>query len=109
MTSGKNVIELCNADFDSQVIDSDLPVLVDFTATWCGPCKMITPFLEELAIEYKDKLKIAKIDVDQNADTAARYSVRAMPTLILFNKGEQKEIIVGADPRKIRDMVEKQI
>lgn len=107
--ASENVFELCNADFDSQVIDSDLPVLVDFTATWCGPCKMITPFLEELAIEYQGKLKITKIDVDQNAETATRFGIRAMPTLILFDKGEQKEMIVGADPRKIREMVEKKI
>ncbi len=103
--SGENLVMVSDADFDDQVINSDQPVLVDFYADWCGPCKMIAPFLNELADEFEGKVKIAKLNVDQNVQAASRFGVRSIPTLILFEKGNQKEMTVGADPAKIRHMV----
>jgi thioredoxin len=103
--SGENLVMLSDADFEEKVINSDQPVLVDFYADWCGPCKMIAPFLTELADEFQGKVKIAKLNVDQNAQSASRFGVRSIPTLILFENGQQKEMTVGADPTKIRQMV----
>jgi len=103
--SGENLVMVSDADFEEQVINSEQPVLVDFYADWCGPCKMIAPFLMELADEFKGKVKIAKLNVDQNAQAATRFGVRSIPTLILFENGEQKEMMVGADPTKIRQIV----
>lgn len=105
--ASENIVILSDQDFDEKVINSDQPVLVDFFANWCGPCKMIAPYLDDLADEYKGKVKVAKIDVDQNGESAMRFGVRGIPTMILFEKGEQKEVIVGADPVKIRDIVSK--
>ncbi|MBU2511782.1 thioredoxin TrxA [bacterium] len=104
-----NIIYLSDADFEEKVIKSDQPVLVDFWAEWCGPCKMIAPFLEELADQYKGKLTVAKLDVDKNQENAAKYGVRSIPTLIVFKNGEQADLFVGADPGKIRQMVDKAI
>ena len=103
--SNENIVMLSDTDFDNQVLKSDEPVLVDFYANWCGPCKMIAPFLEELATEYKGKVKIAKLNVDENGDSAMKYGVRSIPTLILFKNGQQESMIVGADPGKIRNLV----
>ena len=105
--ANENVVYLSDSEFDEKVINSDKPVLVDFFANWCGPCKMIAPYLDELADEYKGKVTIAKLDVDQNNQSAMKYGVRGIPTLILFENGEQKEVIVGADPGKIREAVSK--
>ncbi|MBU2511022.1 thioredoxin [bacterium] len=103
--ASENVIYLSDSDFDEKVLKSDKPVLVDFFANWCGPCKMIAPYLDELADEYKDKVVVAKLDVDQNGQSAMKYGVRGIPTLILFENGQQKEVIVGADPAKIKNAV----
>jgi thioredoxin 1 len=103
--SSENIIMLSDSDFDSAVLRSSEPVLVDFYANWCGPCKMIAPFLEELAAEYQGKVKIAKLDVDENAQSAMKYGVRSIPTLILFKDGQQDSVIVGADPNRIRSAV----
>lgn len=86
-----------NENFDQVVIQSEVPVLVDFFAEWCGPCKLQTPILSELAGEYGDKVKIAKVDIDGegNKDLAVKYGVANVPTLILFNKGEIVETLVG--------------
>ena len=83
-------------DFTNEVINSETPVLVDFWAEWCGPCKMIAPVLVELADEYGEKLKVCKMDVDANPDTAPKYGIRGIPTLILFNNGEVAGTKVGA-------------
>lgn len=103
----KNVEVISDSEFAEKVLNSDQPVLVDFFANWCGPCKMIAPILEELATEFSGKVKIAKLDVDQNQNTAAQYGVRSIPTMILFENGEQKEMLVGADPARLRDLLTK--
>ncbi|MDH5561746.1 MAG: thioredoxin [Deltaproteobacteria bacterium] len=103
--SSENVVILSDADFEEKVLKSGAPVLVDFWAEWCGPCKMIAPFLEELAGEYKGKLTIGKLNVDDNSQYASQYGVRSIPTLILFKNGEQVDMVVGADTGKIKKIV----
>lgn len=87
---------ITDASFESDVLKSDKPVLVDFWAEWCGPCKMIAPILEEVAREYEGKVTIAKLDVDANTDTPAKFGVRGIPTLILFKNGVAAAQKVGA-------------
>jgi thioredoxin len=88
-------IHVSEDSFDIAVIKSPVPVLVDFWATWCGPCKMIAPILDEIAKEQDGKVRIAKVDVDQNPALASRFNIRGIPTMILFKNGEAKETIVG--------------
>lgn len=90
-----HITEISDHSFEKDVIESDLPVLVDFWAQWCGPCKSIAPVLEEIAKQYKDRLKVAKIDVDRNPSTPPRFGVRGIPTLILFQSGQVKATQVG--------------
>ncbi len=92
-------IEITDANFDTEVLKSELPVLIDFWAAWCGPCRMIHPVVEELADEYDGKLKVGKLDVDVNQQTAIRYGVRSIPTVLLILNGEVKETIIGAVPK----------
>ena len=91
-----SILHFSDADFKKEVLESELPVLVDFWATWCGPCKMIAPVLEELAKEYVKKIKIGKLDVDENPKIPSQYGIMSIPTLMFFNKGEVVEQLVGA-------------
>ena len=91
-----NVIELTDNTFDEVVKSADRPVLVDFTAAWCGPCQTIAPILEDIATEQADRLQVVKIDVDANPQTTMRYEVMSMPTLILFKDGEPQRRLIGA-------------
>jgi thioredoxin 1 len=93
------ITEVGDSNFESEVIRSELPVLVDFWAPWCGPCKTIAPVVEELAREYEGRLKVAKLNVDDNPVTPTRYGVRGIPNLIILKAGTVKEQIVGAVPK----------
>ncbi|MFV0477560.1 MAG: thioredoxin TrxA [Parahaliea sp.] len=92
----EQIVHVNDANFDEHVLKSDLPVLVDFWAEWCGPCKMIAPILDELAPEYEGKLKICKVDVDANPEIPAKFGIRGIPTLILFKGGNAEATKVGA-------------
>ena len=94
-----DVQQVSDASFDSDVLQADVPVLIDFWAPWCGPCKAIAPVVEELAGEYDGRLKVVKMNVDDNPQTPAQYGVRGIPNLILFKSGEVKQQIVGAVPK----------
>ncbi len=92
----ENIVHVSDASFDADVLNSDLPVLVDFWAEWCGPCKMIAPVLDEIASEYAGKLKVCKVDVDANPDIPPKFGIRGIPTLILFKGGSAEATKVGA-------------
>jgi len=92
-------IEFTDANFEQEVLKSDVPVLVDFWAVWCGPCKMIAPFVAEIAGEYEGKAKVGKVDVDNNPQTAMTYGIRSIPTLLIFKGGKVVDQIVGAVPK----------
>lgn len=94
-----DTVKVTDNSFADDVLTSETPVLVDFWATWCGPCKMVAPVLEEIAKEHKGKLKIAKLDIDENPGTARDYQVMSIPTLILFEGGKPVKQIVGAKPK----------
>ena len=93
-------VELSETNFEQEVLKASTPVLVDFWAVWCGPCKMIAPIVDELAIEYEGKLKIGKVDVDNHQQIAMQYGIRSIPTLLVFKGGKVVEQIIGAAPKK---------
>jgi len=92
-------IEFTSENFAAEVLESDTPVLVDFWAVWCAPCRMVAPVVEEMADTYAGKVKVGKLNVDEHGDIATRYNVRGIPTLLLFNNGQVQDQVVGAVPR----------
>lgn len=103
--AGQHVLDFTDSNFDTEVAGSDLPVLVDFTATWCGPCKAIAPVIDQLADEYAGRVKIGKMDIDANPGTPVKFHVRAVPTLILFKDGQPVDQVMGAvNKRRIQGM-----
>ncbi|MCB1196986.1 MAG: thioredoxin [Bdellovibrionota bacterium] len=103
-----NINNVSDANFENDVLGSDKPVLVDFWAQWCGPCKAIAPVLEDLAVTYKDKISVAKVDVDANPATPQKFGIKGIPTLILFKNGQVVDQIVGNVPKdKIEQLIQK--
>lgn len=98
-------VVITDLNFQQEVLNSDKPVLVDFWAVWCGPCKMIAPVVEELAKEYSGQLKVGKLDVDSNPEVSMKYGIRSIPTLMVFKGGKVVEQIIGAVPK--RNLIEK--
>jgi len=92
-------ITFTDENFEIEVLQSDKPVLIDFWAVWCGPCKMIAPFVEELAVEFEGKAKVGKLDVDNNQESAIKYGVRSIPTVLIFKDGKVHNTIIGAVPK----------
>lgn len=90
-----NVLDLTDANFEAEVLKSTSPVLVDFGATWCGPCKQLAPIVEQLATEWSGKVKVAYVDVDKARETAMRYGIMSVPTVMIFNGGEAKDQVIG--------------
>jgi thioredoxin 1 len=101
-----DLIAVTDSTFEKEVLNADVPVLVDFWAVWCGPCRMVAPVVEEIAAEQEGKLKVVKLDVDANQDAASRYRVMSIPTLILFKNGQEAERLVGFRPKQavMRDL-----
>jgi thioredoxin 1 len=97
--AGKEVIELTDSNFEAEVLKSDVPVLVDFWATWCGPCRAIAPIIDELAVDYKGKLKVGKVDTDKNSKYAVQLGVSSIPAVFIFKDGKVVDRLIGARPK----------
>jgi thioredoxin 1 len=100
MGTEENIVHVSDGDFEQEIIKSAKPALVDFWAPWCGPCRAIGPILEDLAVSYKDQVKIAKMNVDENPKTAAAYGVRSIPMLMLFKDGKLLDTLLGLAPKE---------
>ncbi len=98
-----NLLQVTDATFEKEIVQSEMPAVVDFWAEWCGPCKMVAPVLEELAAAYKGKIKMAKLNVDENRQTPGKFGIRNIPTLIFFKKGAVVQTIIGAHPKAYID------
>ncbi len=108
MANESDLLHVNDKNFTAEVLGSDLPVLVDFWATWCGPCRSISPIIEELAKEFSGRVKVTKLNVDENPATPGQYGVRGIPTLILFKDGKILDQIVGSVPKtRLKTMIEK--
>lgn len=105
-----NVIHFTDSTFEEDVLKSSQPVLIDFWAVWCGPCRMVAPVIEELAGDYAGKVKVGKLDVDNNPKSAMNYGVRSIPTILLFKDGDVVDSVIGAVPKKnLVNMIEKHL
>ena len=93
------VSQVTDSSFNEDVLQSDIPVLVDFWAPWCGPCKMVAPVVSEIAQQFKDKVKVVKLNTDENPNTASKYGIRSIPTLMIFKEGKRVDMVVGAVPK----------
>ena len=98
--AGQNVVEITDANFETEVLESDTPVLVDFWAEWCGPCKALGPTIDKIANDYQGKVKVGKVDTDNNRETAVKFNINAIPTVIVFNKGQLAKQIIGLKQEK---------
>ena len=108
--ASESIIEVSDSNFESEVVNSDLPVLVDFWAPWCGPCRAIAPMVEEISSAYEGKIKVGKMNVDENQATTMKFGIRSIPTLIMFKGGEAIDQIIGAVPKgEIERVVEKSL
>jgi thioredoxin 1 len=96
-----DILEVTDTTFDTEVLQSQVPVLVDFWAEWCGPCRMLAPTVEALAREYAGKVKVAKVNVDENIGITSRYRIQGIPTLLLFKAGQVREQLVGTQPKSV--------
>ncbi len=106
--SSESVIHVSEGTFDAEVLKSDKPALVDFWAPWCGPCRAIAPVLDELASEYKDKVKVAKVNVDENRTLAGNHGVMSIPTMILFKNGKVMDKLIGLVPKeRLKELLDK--
>lgn len=101
-----NVTEFTDDNFEAEVLKSDKPVLVDFWAEWCSPCRMLAPYIEQFATEFGDKVKVGKLDVENNQSIAGRFNIRSIPTVVLFKNGQPAETIVGLRPNDIKVALE---
>lgn len=99
--AGNNVKPVNDLNFESEVVKSDVPVLVDFTATWCGPCRQIAPLVDQLADEYEGRAKVVKLDIDESPETARRFGIRGVPTILVFKGGEVVQQQVGMAPKTV--------
>jgi thioredoxin 1 len=107
---GVNTVEITDSNFEAEVLKSDVPVLIDFWAAWCGPCRALAPAVDAIADQYQGRVKVGKLDVDANNATSARFNIRGIPTLLLFKGGQVKEQIVGlVDKSKIADAINRHL